>query len=509
MGKKADVVCKMLYILSYFIRCSEVLENTLQCPQEFSEEKVVPGDMSPINESDPSRRTSQESVGNNSADYTDNLEVAAEAQESPPLSRNQDSAAYLFSTHDHGDHEDSPTGSSCQAASERTVVCPSVSSTRTESVAAIEDSRSADSSAMVKSDSTVTSSQSDKTLSPTTSCLQVELPAADTTNSTGSEEVPVTHSAEEIDHIGPSNTDEFAANYTTGTCKLSHKSPEDVVAKVDEEKHVFRDIQYQSVTSHDCASLEGIIYCGQKYGSEEENIDPADTHDSGFFAETTESENGPSLQGDQLSDAASFGEGSKSGKVYPKIIECSFTRNNSMFDEYFTDGNTTPSDLPSLGQLRVGKVVEYDRYKRLASIEGSNSVMDEYIDVPLPDFGESIREENCSERISPKEGYFMEESQSAWMMPAGVAKEQVEHALQLMQQSSREEMLSSEELTTSGDSQSLRETGWKTPRPNSLSLSSCSKPFHRQNSHASKTPTSSKRYLAHNLSCSLCADLFC
>jgi hypothetical protein len=72
VGKKQELICKLLYILSYFIRCSEVYEN-IESLEEIRDEELdfldqsmdkgVFGDMSPIKEDHSNEVSPKQSVG--------------------------------------------------------------------------------------------------------------------------------------------------------------------------------------------------------------------------------------------------------------------------------------------------------------------------------------------------------------------------------------------------------------------------------------------------------------
>ena len=177
VGKKADIVCKMLYILSYFIRCSEVLESSLECPldlyeSETGEDALLSGDMSPIRESGFSRNNSSDSMSDLPLGLVADLETAMEASESPPLGQDSGKLTSPSNPVFHSHHASSNPLSSVpwRSVSECTIVNSPLSPHRTESESTVTESDVMENSAMFKSDSTVISIQSDKTLSPTTSC---------------------------------------------------------------------------------------------------------------------------------------------------------------------------------------------------------------------------------------------------------------------------------------------------------------------------------------------------
>ena len=377
---------------------------------------------------------------------------------------------------------------------------------------------------MFKSDSTVISNQSDKTLSPSTSCNHIEQTVFDTMDDSSREESSLvkcdTNSIEDSAKSGQygshGNEDECDRINTEKTCKLSQNSIEEM-PRVVNTTHLGSYVQLPTDVPRDLSLLhEQIDQYSQDSGvfdgnsTESQTINTRSSAEELLGMEDSEASSGEKQKTEVSCDNVDkvepcgvnfevvYDQDMNNKSTIKDLRNITFSRNNSIFDEYFPDGNTTPTGLPKVLN-RPAKLIDEDKkFKRMGSIEGSNSYMDEYINVPLPDFKMNGKESSPErERISLKEGHFEDESQ--FVAITGNAKEQVEHAIQLMKQSSREDVLSSMELSASGDMQQQEETGsssgtGKKSRPNSLTLKSVSRPLSRQNS-ITKTPTSSKRYM--------------
>lgn len=456
----------MLSVLSYFIRCSTVLESMQECPTEFStrghDGALGPGEGAPDNEegqgvSDPAGRDSgvceQEMAPR---------EMVDSLTEEPATDAAFSSDSQGSTLHGHSLPEGTMVGS-------------------------VSSAELPDDGAMVTSGSTVTSSRSDRTIGDDVG----EISERVTSEQTGKSEL------QEQD-TSPGSQDSLrlpeAENEVERKCRLSDSSVEES-PKVASVTHVGRALVVES------SPVEGLGILtakGSNYSDDQTQDSVADTglerltvavdtreesaHDSGVFDQQREKQEEEvvvsetdSVATETDSGAVSLDTQSSPAKVTPGDVQHMFTRNMSVFDEYFKDGSTTPTDLPNLSLRRTEKMAEHEDYKRLASIEGSQSVIDEYIQEPLPDFQpvamealpesphvamESLLESPRvamdvamdTERISPKEGYFGVESAgfSATALEGG-ATAQVQSALRLMQQSSREEalMLSSGEFTSS------------------------------------------------------------
>ena len=124
-------------------------------------------------------------------------------------------------------------------------------------------------------------------------------------------------------------------------------------------------------------------------------------------------------------------EGSTCDVHHPKlpVRPVVYNRTSSMFDEYFEEED--PVSLPRVTLLE--KKCKVEQFKRMASIEGSNSIFDEYLDMPCLDLSptadssESSMKNNVkampeSLETSPSmfDEYFMEDN------PAGCHKESEE-----------------------------------------------------------------------------------
>ena len=530
-------MCKMLYILSYFIRCSEVLESRMYCPLELSqsgraENAILTSDMSPIRESGLSRNNSKDSMSGIPDGLVADLEVAMEAGESPPSNDSDVDVKLPTDTiislnHSHRETSYSPPNAPSRSVSECTVINStdsSMSPFRTESECTVTDFDTMENSTMSKSDSTVISNQSDKTLSPSTSCNHLEQTISDTMEDSSQEESSMVKC--DTNSIGDSaksgqygthgNEDECDSANTEKACKLSQNSVEEM-PKVENTRHLGSDFQLPTNVQRDMSLPHELIdQYSQDSGVFDGNSTESQTVNTKSKAEEllgTEDSEAPSREKqdtevnyddtDQVEPCdvnveIVYDQDMDNESTSKDLKNIIFSRNNSMFDEYFPDGNTTPTGLPKVLNRPAKLIHEDKKFKRMGSIEGSNSYMDEYINVPLPDFEVNGKESSPErERISLKEGHFGDESQ--FIAITGNAKEQVQHAIQLMKQSSREDVLSSIELGASGDMQQQKEetgsssgTGKKS-RPNSLTLKSVTKPLSRQNSNT-KTPTSSKRY---------------
>ena len=565
MGKKADIVCKMLYILSYFIRCSEVLESRLECPLELyeseaGEDALLSSDMSPIRESGFSRTNSRDSMSDLTTGLVADLETAMEASESPPLGGN---SGKLTSPSDPVFHlQEGSAASPWRSTSECTIVNSPISPYRTESESTVIGSDMMDNSAMFKSDSTVISIQSDKTLSPTGSCdhLEQTVQHAEDISTQQDEHALLNCDNNKIqddanieDQADAREKENKNDNIDVTTCRLSQTSIEEV-PRIDNVRSLGREANFNDLqTDSSTLDLRKNNGGSDKFLDAEESEDdscscentkstsgdlcvPCDkveqySQDSGVFdGNSTESqsvgtrdssvstctENLERKDSDNLtvdSNQIKLG-GQETGMVYDETTEAKpssvdpktivFTRNNSMFDEYFPDGNVTPTGIPKVVEMRTAKLIESERYKRMASIEGTNSTMDEYMseytNVPLPDItsisnGQTVKESSPErERISLKEEYFKEDCPTISMMPAGNAKEQVQHAIQLMKQKSKDHSLNNVELNGSDEMRKEGAVGsGRKSRPSSLVLQSVQRPLSRQNSNA-KSPVSSKRY---------------
>ena len=510
----------------------------MQCPLELSqsvraEDAILNGDMSPIRESGLSRNNSKDSMSDLRDGSVADFEVAVEAGESPPPTNEKLLTDIVNLSNDSvGDPTHSVSSAPSRSISECTVVNPTdspVSPFRTESESTETDFDSTENSTMSKSDSTVISNQSDKTLSPSTSCSHLEQTVSNMVEDLSQEESSLvkcdTNSIEGGAKIGQhgshSKNDEYDDNPSTEkSCKLSQNSVEEMPR--EHTRHVGSFVQLPTDVPRDLSLLhEQIDRYSQDSGvfdgnsTESQSMNTKNSTTSAEELLGTEDIEASSREKqstqvrcdnlDQIESCCMNLEGGCDQDMKNKIPNkdlgnITFSRTNSMFDEYFSDGNTTPTGLPKVLN-RPARLLDEDRkFKRMGSIEGSNSYMDEYINVPLPDFNSNGTELSPErERISLKEEHFEEESQFVAMLPSN-AKEQVQHAIQLMKQSSREDVLSSIELSASGDMQQQKEeaglssgTGKKS-RPNSLTLKSVTRPLSRQNSNT-KTPTSSKRYM--------------
>ena len=502
----------------------------MQCPLDLSqsgraEDAILTGDMSPIRESGLSRNNSKDSMSDLPDGLVADLEVAIEAGESPPST---DSAVDpKLPTDTFGDPTYSVHSAPSRSISERTVVNSTdspVSPFRTESESTVTDFDPMENSTMFKSDSTVISNQSDKTLSPSTSCNHLEQTVSDTMDDSSREESSLvkcdTNSIEDSAKSGQygshGNEDECDRINTEKTCKLSQNSVEEM-PRVVNTTHLGSYVQLPTDVPRDLSLLhEQIDQYSQDSGvfdgnsTESQTINTKSSAEELLGTEDSEASSGEKQKTEVSCDNVDkvepcgvnfevvYDQDMNNKSTIKDLRNITFSRNNSIFDEYFPDGNTTPTGLPKVLN-RPAKLIDEDKkFKRMGSIEGSNSYMDEYINVPLPDFKMNGKESSPErERISLKEGHFEDESQ--FVAITGNAKEQVEHAIQLMKQSSREDVLSSMELSASGDMQQQEETGsssgtGKNSRPNSLTLKSVSRPLSRQNS-ITKTPTSSKRYM--------------
>ena len=67
-----------------------------------------------------------------------------------------------------------------------------------------------------------------------------------------------------------------------------------------------------------------------------------------------------------------------------------FLHSNSMFDEYFSEESEGKESLPPRDLPKRSKS-DAERFKRMASIEGSSSLFDEYMSVPCPDTSHTSR----------------------------------------------------------------------------------------------------------------------
>ena len=525
-------MCKMLYILSYFIRCSEVLESRMQCPLELSQSRkaddaILTGDMSQISESGLSRNNSKDSMSDLPDGLVADLEVAMEAGESPPPPSTDSDVDVKLPTDTFTDPTYSVPSAPSRSISERTVVNSTdspVSPFRTGSESTVTDFDPMENSTMFKSDSTVISNQSDKTLSPSTSCNHLEQTVPDAMEDSSQEESSLVKcdtnsiegSAKSGQYGSHGNEDECDRINTEKTCKLSQNSVEEM-PRVVNTTHLGSYVQLPTDVPRDLSLLhEQIDQYSQDSGvfdgnsTESQTINTRSSAEELLGTEDSEASSGEKQKTEVSCDNVDkvepcgvnfevvYDQDMNNKSTIKDLRNITFSRNNSIFDEYFPDGNTTPTGLPKVLN-RPAKLIDEDKkFKRMGSIEGSNSYMDEYINVPLPNFKMNGKESSPErERISLKEGHFEDESQ--FVAITGNAKEQVEHAIQLMKQSSREDVLSSMELSASGDMQQQEETGsssgtGKKSRPNSLTLKSVSRPLSRQNSNT-KTPTSSKRYM--------------
>lgn len=502
----------------------------MQCPLDLSQsgradDAILTGDMSPIRESGLSRNNSKDSMSDLPDGLVADLEVAMEAGESPPST---DSDVHVkLSTDTFRDPTYSVHRAPSLSISERTVVNSTdspVSPFRTESESTVTDFDPMENSTMFKSDSTVISNQSDKTLSPSNSCNHLEQIVSDTMEDSSQEESSLVKcdtnsiegSAKSGQYGSHGNEDECDRINTEKTCKLSQNSVEEM-PRVVNTTHLGSYVQLPTDVPRDLSLLhEQIDQYSQDSGvfdgnstesqtintrsSAEELLGTEDSEASSSEKQKTEvsCDNVDKVEPCGVNFEVVYDQDMNNKSTIKDLRNITFSRNNSIFDEYFPDGNTTPTGLPKVLN-RPAKLIDEDKkFKRMGSIEGSNSYMDEYINVPLPDFKINGKESSPErERISLKEGHFEDESQ--FVAITGNAKEQVEHAIQLMKQSSREDVLSSMELSASGDMQQQEETGsssetGKKSRPNSLTLKSVSRPLSRQNS-ITKTPTSSKRYM--------------
>ena len=485
----------------------------MQCPLDLSqsgraEDAILTGDMSPIRESGLSRNNSKDSMSDLPDGLVADLEVAMEAGESPPST---DSAVDpKLPTDTFGDPTYSVPSAPSRSISERTVVNSTdspVSPFRTESESTVTDFDPMENSTMFKSDSTVISNQSDKTLSPSTSCNHLEQTVSDTMDDSSREESSLvkcdTNSIEDSAKSGQygshGNEDECDRINTEKTCKLSQNSVEEM-PRVVNTTHLGSYVQLPTDVPRDLSLLhEQIDQYSQDSGvfdgnsTESQTINTKSSAEELLGTEDSEASSGEKQKTEVSCDNVDkvepcgvnfevvYDQDMNNKSTIKDLRNITFSRNNSIFDEYFPDGNTTPTGLPKVLN-RPAKLIDEDKkFKRMGSIEGSNSYMDEYINVPLPDFKMNGKESSPErERISLKEGHFEDESQ--FVAITGNAKEQVEHAIQLMKQSSREDVLSSMELSASGDMQQQEETGsssgtGKKSRPNSLNSEVCFEAF--------------------------------
>ncbi len=279
---------------------------------------------------------------------------------------------------------------------------------------------------------------------------------------------------------------ESIKNAKPGTeCRLSDSSVEEEPAKID-VRHVGSE-----------ATLLLPQNIGAGFSTETELTSQEEfAQDSGIFVQNSldfQSSEEKVLNSRQLPDEST--SKSDPNAVSEKSIEYSdicvssksYSRTSSMFDEYFPDGNVTPTDIP---KLNIGKSQGVSNLNLTGTREiVTGSEFDEIMNEPLPDIDVGNRSSEKSSpaedgRLSIQDEYFNEEELQYISLPPKM--DQVTHAIKLMQQSSREDLIEpGVEMKLSSESIG------KKKRPDTLPLKSSSVlSTSRQNS---LTPGQSKR----------------
>lgn len=410
IGKKADLVCKLLYVLSYFMRCSEVLE-TEEYPDSSCNDLIldnlvsIKSGMETIQESLMSRT-------NSSADFEGSQSVSqTRVPEGPPAP---------VIPHSSDSHvTENPVGEikSETILETETAVDPSHDPSVIRSkvlkffrvldhltASRIQEEALAMSNTLLPEQKLSVSEENSDAVFQTADSSEQE--------DSGLRLVVNRHLGRQSD----SSAHEEAISPTPVLSRVSLK-PNDL----DSPSNLLREHRIKKPGEKgEGPKQDSGIFDLASVEISKENLDKV----------VTECENQIVNSAGNNLDPQMYRQAIGHMQVIAESISCS--RTNSMFDEYFTDNSEEAVNTRS------------SLYKRFASIEGSSSIFDEYLSNPVVDF-ENCDIQGCEEEeegedaakreseLSMKDEHFTVERGSSVDLPESTTKDLVKSTLTLMQ----------------------------------------------------------------------------
>jgi len=308
---------------------------------------------------------------------------------------------------------------------------------------------------MNNSDSTLKSGESETTLSPCSSPIPVMA------NDSNESSTAITSCMPKIDKL----------EVNSGCCQLSQAESEKNV-NFSEIQYVQSEANKLTATSKQFLSIKLLNNSDndrkEKPNAEESLDDYHVSLDSGMYDkriyDSTAQDERPYSSESKVSVKVVQATGENASKCgYSQEIQ--YTRNNSAFDENFTKDTMPICDILQL------------------NIENENDSDSAKVSMETAETNQSAPSSQSS--LTMLDEYFSE-MQDSVNLPAGMAQQQVQQAIELMQQSTTDELLSDHAAYHEKD---------KKHHPDSLSLKSLSRPLSRQNS----TMTSQLKTSEHGL----------